>query len=47
MDMENNLINQRNEEMIHQGFITSIKNNDWLRIISLNPKGSGHDSSEK
>ena len=40
-------VNQRNNNMQHQGFIDSIKREENVQILALNPQGFRPDNKEK
>jgi len=40
-------INKRNRELKNQGYIDSKKHDDCVRILLLNSRGCGPDSTEK
>ena len=42
-----NDINKRNNQIKHQGYIDSTKQQECIRILSLNPRGFGPENEEK
>ena len=42
-----NTINQRNKNLINQGHVDNKKHEDYVRILTLNPRGLRLDDEEK
>ena len=47
MDGRNHRLNERNRDIINQGFIDSIKDERSVRFLSLNPRGFSPNNREK